>query len=437
MSLQFEKSLELAFGKELAVEKHNLRFGARLRSEMGQAFRSLRNPHYRTYAAGQLVSLTGTWMQSVAFTLLAYKLTGSAAMLGAVALASYVPVLLLGLFGGQLADRLPRRKILIVTQTAEMLVAGVATVLVFSGHMQPWTILAAAAANGICLAFEMAARQAFTHDLVGGEDVVNAVSLNSVMWNSSRMFGPALGALVLAFAGEGVCFALNTVSFLASILTLKVIRTQEELGLAAPKPKRTDKSEHPLLDGLKLSWSTLPIRNILVLALVISFFGFQYSVLLPVFVKQILKAPEWSLGVLQACIAFGALAGSLALASRGKGNNMRRIVCAAAVVFGLTLFAFAWSNVLALTVLSLMVLGLSMSVVWSGTNAFLQVIAPEEYRGRIMSVYSSISLGISPFGSLLMGTFADAYGAPLAVTVCACACALVAGFYVLTASKEK
>lgn len=418
------------------MDTNNARFGAKLRSELGQAFRSLRNVHYRTYAAGQLVSLTGTWMQSVALTLIAYKLTGSAAMLGAVALASYVPVLLLGLVGGQLADRLPRRKILLVTQTVEMAIAAVATCLVFAGLMQPWTILAVAGAHGIALAFEMAARQAFTHDLVGGDDVVNAVSLNSVMWNSSRMFGPALGALVLAFTSEGFCFALNTASFLASLVTLKMVRTRAELGLAAPK-KPSNKHQHAIFDGLRLAWSTACIRNILVLALVISFFGFQYSVLLPVFVEEILQTPSWSLGVLQAFIALGALAGSLALASRGKGNTMRRVVTAAAVVFAVTLFAFAWSNVLLLTLLTLMVLGLSMSVVWSGTNAFLQVIVPEEYRGRVMSIYSSISIGISPFGSLLIGAFADVYGAPLAVTVCGVFCAAAAGFYLVTARREQ
>lgn len=420
------------------MENHTSSFGAKLRSEMGQAFRSLSNRHYRTYAAGQLVSLTGTFMQSVALTLLAYKLTGSAAMLGAVAFASYVPLLLLGLVGGQLADRLPRRKILIVTQIAEMLIAGVATVLVFTGLMQPWTILAVATAHGFALAFEMAARQAFTHDLVGGDDVVNAVSLNSVMWNSSRMFGPALGAVVLALVGEGFCFALNTVSFLASILTLKVIRTQAELGLAVPQKKTTTEStEHPMLDGLRLAWGTRSIRNILILALVISFFGFQYSVLLPVFVEDILRTPSWTLGLLQAFIALGALVGSLALASRGKGNTMRKVVALAAAVFGFTLFAFAWSNALLITVPLLMVLGLSMAVVWSGTNAFLQVIVPEEYRGRVMSIYSSISIGLSPFGSLLMGGFADAYGAPMAVTVCAVACSLVAGFYLLSGRREQ
>ncbi len=396
---------------------------ATVRRELSQTFRSLRHRDYLTYSAGQLVSLTGTWMQTVALIWITYSLTQSAWILGLVGLCSNVPILTLSLFGGMVADRFNRRKVLIITQWLSMTLAVILGSLVFTHNLQVWMILALASIQGVISAFEVPCRQAIVSELVGGNDMVNAISLNSVIFNTTRMVGPAIGAVLLASFGETICFALNALSFVAALITLYRLPegTTPEAGENRQRPS--------ILEGLKVVAASPEIRNVLVLTAFTSLFGFQFAVLLPVFVKTVFHAEATTLGLLTSAAAFGSLAGSLLLANRGKGPSLKRGITWAACGVAVTLFAFALSSSLTLTIFLEILIGLSISIQLNSSNSLLQLSVPEELRGRVMSVYTMILLGISPLGSVIIGRAADTFGAPLAVAFCAALCGVSALFY--------
>lgn len=402
---------------------------ARLRSELSQTFRSLRLPNFRTYSTGQLISMTGTWAQAMALSWITYQLTDSALMLGLVALCTNLPVLCLSLFGGMVADRYDRRRVILCTQWAAMANAGVLTVLVLTGSLQVWMIMLLSAAAGIATAFESPSRQAFVADLVHGQDMVNAISINSVIFNSTRILGPAIGAIMLAQFGAGICFAFNTLSFLAAIWTLHSLK----LG----QPRKQEAKQHaPISEGLKIALGTPEIRAVLVLTLFTSFFGFQFAALLPVFVSDVFHASASALGFLAASSAVGALGASLFLASRGKPAQLHRNICVASVGLALTLFLFAISRTLWVTALIEVGIGIAISTQLNCTNSLLQLRITDAVRGRVMSIYTMIMLGAVPFGSVVIGYVADHIGAPLAVAVCAVACAGSAIYFVTRGRKE-
>lgn len=403
---------------------------ARLRGEFLQTFRSLRHPNYLMYSGGQLISLTGSWMQAMALAWITYNLTHSALFLGLVGLFTNVPVLLLSLFGGMVADRYDRRRVLILAQWSSMLVAGVLTALVYTDNLQVWMILALSAASGIITAFELPSRQAFVSDLVEGQDMVNAISINSVIFNTTRMFGPALGALLLGSFGAEVCFGLNTLSFIAAIFTLRALKMASRTQ-PGEKPKPA-----PIMDGLRIAFGTRDIRNLLILTSFTSFFGFQFSTLLPVFVTDVFHASAGALGLLSAASALGALGGSLFLANRGKPSELHRNICIASIGVSITVMLFALTSSMWLSAFILLFIGVSISVQLNSANSLLQLSVPNEVRGRVMSMYTMILLGAVPFGSVIIGMIADVIGAPNAVAICAIACAGAAIFYVTRGRKE-
>lgn len=405
------------------------RLMARFRHEFSQTFRSLRHPNYLKYSAGQLVSLTGSWMQTTALAWIAYNLTNSALFLGLVGLFCNIPILALSLFGGMVADRYDRRRVLVVTQWLSMSLAVVLTALVFSGSLQVWMILALSVASGIISAFEVPSRQAIVVDLVKGQDLVNAISLNSVIFNTTRIIGPAVGALLLGRLGASVCFGLNALSFLAAIFTLRQLKLD--------KPTASEKrATAPLMDGVRAAFGVPEIRNILILTSLTSFFGFQFSTLLPVFVKDVFHATPEALGLLAAASAFGALTGSLFLASRGKHSELQRNITVASVAVAVTLGLFAFSSNLWLSAFIEVFIGIAISVQLNSANSLLQLTVPDNVRGRVMSLYTMILLGAAPFGSVAIGKLTDLFGAPLAVAVCAVACAGAAIFYLTRARKD-
>lgn len=399
--------------------------GARLRAELAQTFRSLRQPNYRTYSIGQLISLTGSWMQSVALQWIAYDMTHSAWLLGVVAVFTNVPVLLLSLLGGAAADRYDRRRILIATQWVELIVAVVLTALVATGSLQIWMILGLSSIMGIATAFEMPSRQALVPELSNQDDLVNAISLNSVILNSTRMVGPAIGAVLLASWGGAICFGINAFSFLAAIITLHMLRLTPK----APVEKKPGATTS-MLDGLRAVISTPAIRNLFILTFFTSFFGFQFTVLLPMYVRDVFHRSAESLGLLTAATGVGSLAASLFFASRAKPELLKRTIKIAAVGVAVTLLAFAASPYLPLTLVILVFTGIAFSMQFNSSNSLLQLGIDDAVRGRVMSVYSMILLGAAPFGSLLIGMLADAYGAPLAVAVCGIACSFSALFFI-------
>ena len=399
------------------------RLAAKLRGEFATTFSSLRHRDYLVYSIGQLVSMTGTWTQQIALAWITYSITHSAWLLGLVSLFANVPVLLLSLVGGMVADRFDRRRVIMITQYVEMALATLLTVLVFTNHLEVWMILGMSALFGVANAFEMPARQAFFPELVHGENLVNAISLNSVIFNITRMCGPALGAILLVAVGQAACFGLNALSFLAAIVTLHMLRPE-----ITPAPKK--KSKVPMSEGLRIAFGTAPIRNIFILTFFTSFFGFQISALLPVFVSDVFHASAGSLGLLSAASALGALGGSLFLASRGKKEQLSRTAGLAAIGVALTLFAFSFSHSIWLSAAINIFIGVAVSMQLNSANSLLQLSVTDDVRGRVMSVYTMTMLGAVPFGSLAIGHLADIMGAPIAVLVCAVACGLSALFYI-------
>jgi MFS family permease len=399
---------------------------ARIRHEAGQTFRSFKHRNYLIYSIGQLVSMTGTWMQTVALMWLTYDMTHSAWLLGVVGLFTNAPVLLLSLIAGKVADKFDRRKVIIITQWIELAQAAVLAGLVLTGSLSVWMILALSAMAGIANAFEAPARQALVPDLVRGDDLINAIGINSIIFNSTRMVGPAIGAILLATVGAGICFALNALSFVAAIATLKMLSLEPKPISGTAEAKR----QPSIKDGLRVAFGNDIMRNILVLTLFTSFFGFQISVLLPVFVKEVFHSTPASLGLLTAASAIGSLFASLVLASRGKQSVLHRSLRISSLAVPVMLFAFSLSHSLWLSTAIQVFVGLAISVQFNCNNSLLQLTVPNEYRGRVMSIYSMIMLGVLPFGSLAIGHVADLFGAPLAVAVCSVACALAGLFYV-------
>lgn len=398
-----------------------------LLDELGQTFRSLRHRNYRLYSLGQLVSLTGTWMQSIALQWLTYSLTHSAWMLGLIGLFSNLPVLLFSLPAGAVADRLDRRRVLIATQWVDLTLAAVLTGLAAAGCLHVWMIFVIAFLQGTCTAFEMPCRQAIVPDLVQGTDLVNALSLNSVILNFSRMVGPALGAIVLGVYGAAACFGLDAASYLAAIVTLSVLRLDKK---PVDPSKPVSSGVVSMKEGLTAALGNSDIRNVFVLTFFTAFFGFQFSILLPVFVKDVFKEAAFSLGWLTSATAVGSLAASLFFASRGKPETLKRMLKFAAVGVSITLLALAASTSLAVALIVLVLTGIAFSLQFNGCNSLLQLSVTDALRGRVMSLYSMIVLGSAPLGSLVIGLVSDTYGAPFAVAICGLACGIGALFYI-------
>jgi MFS family permease len=403
---------------------------ARVRDEFGKTFRSLRHPNFLMYSSGQLVSMTGTWMRTMALQWITYNLTHSALLLGFVGLCANVPILILSLVGGMVADRYDRRRILVLTQWFSMAFSAALTVLVFTDSLAVWMILLFSVGSGLVSAFEVPSRQAIVPDLVRGQDMVNAISLNSVIFNTTRVIGPALGAIALAGLGATVCFALDTLSFVAAIFTLRRIKLDA-------KPRRTKEQEQAatIKAGLQIAFGVPEIRNILILTVFTSFFGFQFSALLPVFVTDVFHASASALGFLAAASAVGALGSSLFLASRGKPAQLHRNICIASIGVGVTLLLFSLSRSLMLTAFIELFIGVFISMQMNSVNSLLQMKISDDVRGRVMSIYSMILLGAVPFGSVVIGSLTDRVGAPLAVAVCGIACLCSGVFYVTRSSK--
>lgn len=403
---------------------------ASISGELRRTFRSFEHRNFRLYSLGQLISMSGTWMQAMALSWITYNLTNSALLLGMVSVCANVPVLLLSLLGGLLADRVDRRKVLIVTQYLAMTMATVVTWLVFTDQLQVWMILTMSVVMGTVSAFELPSRQAFVSDLVEGGDLVNAISVNSVIFNFTRMLGPALGALLLAGFDPAVCFGLNALSFLAAIVTLHRLKLPV-------KEKRVEKTASASAwTGVRLAFANAEIRNIIVLTFSTSFFGFQFTTLLPVFVRDVFHAETAALGLLAAASSLGALSGSLFLASRGKQEVLHRVICYSSFGVAVSLLAFALSPHLLLTAVIEVFLGASIALQLNASNSLLQLRVPEEFRGRVMSIYTMTLIGSAPLGAVVIGLIADCCGAPVAVAICAIACALAATYYLVNDRKE-
>jgi MFS family permease len=390
------------------------------------AGRALRHRNFQLFFSGQLISLTGTWMQTVAQSWLVYKLTGSGLQLGAVGFASQIPVFLFAPIGGIVADRTNRKHVVIATQVASMLLAFVLAGLTLTHRVTVKEVYVLAALLGIVNAFDIPGRQSFLVDMVGKEDLMNAIALNSSMFNGARVIGPAVAGILVARLGEGWCFFVNAVSYIAVIAGLMMMNVHAPARVSA----ETSPWEH-IVEGFQFVNHTAPIRALVILLGLVSVTGMPYVVLMPIFADKILHGggqglASWigshdlgavRLGILMGAAGVGALLGALTLAVRSgvKGLGTWITVCCAG--FGISLMLFSFSKSFWLSVLLLLPVGYFIMLQMASSNTLIQVMVPDVLRGRMMAVYSMMFMGMAPLGALLGGAMSDRLGAPLTVAI--------------------
>jgi MFS family permease len=371
--------------------------------------RALRHRNYRLFFSGQTVSLVGTWMTRIAMSWLVYRLTGSALLLGLVGFAGQIPSFLLAPFAGVLVDRWNRHRLLVVTQVLAMLQSAALAGLTLAGVINIWHVLLLSLFQGVINAFDMPARQAFVVEMVERrEDLSNAIALNSSMVNAARLVGPSVGGVIIAAVGEGWCFALDAVSYLAVIASLLLMRIVVR-PRTAPKGARVLPE---LREGWRYVSGSPPIRSILLLLALVSLVGMPYTVLMPVFASTVLHGGPHTLGFLMAATGVGALLGALFLASRRSVVGLGKVIPMMSALFGAGLIAFSLSRWLPLSLLILPFTGIGFMVQMAASNTLLQTLVEDDKRGRVMSFYTMAIMGVTPFGSLLAGTLAHRIGAP-------------------------
>jgi MFS family permease len=371
-----------------------------------QMLRALRHRNFQLFFSGQLISLIGTWMDNIAEAWLVYRLTGSSLLLGTVAFAGQIPVFLLAPIGGMVADRWNRQRVVIATQACSMVLAGILAVLTLTGRVTVWEVVVLAALMGAVNAFDIPARQAFLVDMVGREDLMNGIALNSSMFNGARVIGPSIAGILVASIGEGWCFAANSISYIAVIAGLLLMRVNR----APVEVRRVSPFEH-IVEGFRFVWNTGPIRALLLLLGLVSLVAMPYSVLMPIFAAKILHGDARTLGVLMGATGVGALGGALTLASRSGVKGLGRWVAVACASFGTALILFSFSRWYFLSVALLVPVGFAMMVQMASSNTLIQAMVPDRLRGRAMAVYSMMFMGMVPMGALLSGWSADHIGA--------------------------
>ena len=379
--------------------------------------RALRHRNFRLFIVGQGLTLVGTWVQSLAQSWLVYRLSQSPVMLGAVSFASLIPYLVLAPVAGVVCDRVNRRKLILVMRFLAMLQAALLAVLTLTGTVEVWHVFYLALALGVIGVFEMTARQSFLVEMVGKEDLMNGIALNSSVYNSGRIVGPAIAGLMVAAVGEGWCFAVNSVSFLAVIISLLMMR----LPPAPPLPEMVSPLEH-FREGWDFVRSHAPSQALLLLLGLTSVMNYPYLVLMPVFADTILQGGPRALGLLMSASGTGAILGSIYMATRTGLHGLSRTITAMTVLYGVALALFALSPNLYLSMLLLLPVGFGMMVSVAATNTALQTLSPDPLRGRVLSFYGMMFVGMTPIGALLAGWAADHIGAPLTVITGAVFC---------------
>ena len=389
--------------KQISTEKRQ--------GKLRETFRSLRHRNFRLFWFGQMISLIGTWTQSVAQGWMVLRLSNSPFLLGVVSAFAGLPVLFFSLPAGVLADRVKKRKFLIFTQIGAMVLAFILSFLAFSGLVKVWHVMLLALGLGLVNAFDAPTRQAFVKEMVGKEDLLNAIALNSFMFNSARILGPALAGILISLVGEAGCFFINGLSFIAVIAGLSLMKMKDVV---------FHSKNSSFLASLKEGVSYI-MRNKRALALILmvstmSVFGFSYAVLMPVFARNILKAGASGLGFLMSAVGIGAISAGLGLASR-KTEEKLKYMQAGIVVFFFSLFAFSFSKSFFFSLIFLVGTGWGMISLVATCNTLLQEIIPDQLRGRVMSFYTMMFMGTMPIGSFLAGTLGQTLGVIWAVRI--------------------
>jgi MFS family permease len=381
-------------------------------------FRALQHRNFQLFFGGQLTSLIGTWMQSTAQLWLVYKLTGSAALLGFFGFANQIPILVLASIGGYVGDRYNRHLGVIWTQTVSMILAFTLAGLTLSGAIHDargaWVVIGIAFLSGIVNAFDVPIRQAFLVQMVGKEDLPNAIALNSSIFNGARVVGPAIAGATIAWfdahhvrSSEGWCFVLNGVSFLAVIAALFMMRL-EKVEIKPPAGSPFQK----FIEGFRFAMTDRPIRSALLLLSLLSLLGLQYSVFLPVFARDVLHGGARGFGLLMSAAGIGAVLGALQFASRTTYKGLAKWIAVMSVICSVGLIVFSRSQLFWLSAGVLFVVGFAATSQMAATNTTVQNCVPDELRGRMMAVYATMFMGVQPIGSLIAGGLAKHIGAP-------------------------
>ncbi|HAM99683.1 MAG TPA: MFS transporter [Marinilabiliales bacterium] len=377
-------------------------------------FISLRSRNYRLYFFGQGVSLIGTWMQHVALSWLVYRLTGSVFLLGLIGFTSQIPTFILSPFSGVLTDRYNRLKLMTFAQVLFLLQALAITLLVMFDAVQVWHIIALSLVFGVITAIDAPTRHSLVIDLIEKpEDLGNAIALNSAIFNAARLVGPAIAGIVIAWVGEGICFLLNTLSFVAVIYSLLAIKIP-----AKQNPVKADNFAKSFSEGFQYTFHTMPIRIMITHLAVLSLMGLSYIVLLPAFAKETLGGGADTLGFLMSALGAGALTGALYMAGRNSAFGLSRLIYVFTFLMGLVIVGAGFTTNLYLSLLLFYLGGLSMILSIAAINTFLQTIADESKRGRVMSFYSMALMGMTPIGNLIAGALASKWGIPFTLILC-------------------
>jgi len=370
-------------------------------------FHALTHKNYRYFWMGQCISLIGTWTQNIGQSWLVLSLTDSPFLLGLVGTMQFLPVTFFSLFAGVLTDKFPKKKILLFTQTVSMVLAFILSALVFTHTLKYEYIIVLALCLGFCNTLDMPTRQAFNMEIVGKEDLMNAVALNSATFNLARIIGPAIGAMLMGYLGAGWCFLLNGFSFMAVIYGLVHIEA-----LSYVRMKSSEKGIlKEIVDGLKYVKSNPILLETLILVSIMGVFVFNYSVLIPVFTKNVLHMDEKAYGILLSSLGAGSLIGALLVSFKSKGGPNRILMIGSSIGIGIMLIFTGISNLYYLTALSLAITGIFNMFFSTTANSTLQLNSKDEYRGRVMSVYSLVFAGFTPIGSLFSGIVAEKFGA--------------------------
>ena len=387
-----------------------------------KTFSAFRHRNFRLYFTGQLISFTGTWMTTTAQGWLVYQLTGSKALLGVVAAAASAPMLLFATWGGFVADRYPKRAIVVCTQICSMLLSLAMAALVWTKVVQPWQIIALAVLGGITMAFDMPARQSFVIEMTSREDLMNAISLNSSAFNCARIVGPSIAGLLMAHISIAACFLCDGLSFIPVIAGLLMMRLPKKQNQIASSGGAFSQA----LEGFRYVWGHRRVLTILSLFTVVGIFGWSYSVLMPAFAHDVLHLGANGYGLLMAGSGVGALAGALTVASAGHILPTRTMALGGVWLFSVSLVLFAFTRNVYLGTALLALVGFGIVLYFSTSNTVLQSIVPDEMRGRVMGIWALIFGGMIPLGSLQAGLMADLLGTPATMAIGALVCALAA-----------
>lgn len=389
------------------------------------AGRAFGHRNYRLFFAGQGMSLIGTWMQQIAMSWLVYRLTGSAALLGLIGFIAMAPMFFVPSIAGVFVDRWDRRRMLMFTNLFAMIQAAALGVLTLTGHIAVWHIFVLGFFLGIVNAFDMPARQSFVIFLVERkEDLTNAIALNSAMFNGARLVGPAIAGLTVAAFGEGICFLINALSFLAIILALLAMKMKP-----AKKKVAASRPLEGMKEGYRYAFGFLPIRYCILILALMSFIGMQHSTLMPVFAKDILHGGAHTLGFLVSASGTGALLSALYFASRKSVVGLEKFASIALGLFGSANLVFSFSQNVTVSFLAMVVSGAGMMTVLLTCNTIIQTVVDEDKRGRVMSFHAMAAVGTVPFGSLMAGMLAAHLGAPHTVLITSACCVIGSLFF--------